>query len=243
MAEMYGKQDGCSRGRGGSMHIFDAATRFYGGNAIVGGGLPLAVGLALADEMPQRPRGHRLLLRRRRGRGRRVPRIAESRGAVAAAGAVRLREQSLRDGHAPRALRVADRHRSRRRELRHAGATGRRHGCRSPSRRRPRAGGRRIRAGAGPQFLECTDLPFPRSFDVRRRALPRQGGSRGAGSSAIRSRCSATRARRTAVPRRRSDFEALERRQPRRSTSAVAFAEAGTWEPVEDLMRYVYTPT
>ena len=40
MAEMYGKQEGCSRGRGGSMHVFDAATRFYGGNAIVGGGLP-----------------------------------------------------------------------------------------------------------------------------------------------------------------------------------------------------------
>jgi pyruvate dehydrogenase E1 component alpha subunit len=51
MAEMYGKQEGCSRGRGGSMHLFDAATRFYGGNAIVGGGLPLAVGLALADRM------------------------------------------------------------------------------------------------------------------------------------------------------------------------------------------------
>lgn len=51
MAEMYGKQEGCSRGRGGSMHLFDAATRFYGGNAIVGGGLPLAAGLALADQM------------------------------------------------------------------------------------------------------------------------------------------------------------------------------------------------
>ncbi len=55
MAEMYGKVEGCSRGRGGSMHLFDAATRFYGGNAIVGGGLPLAVGLALADRMQSRP--------------------------------------------------------------------------------------------------------------------------------------------------------------------------------------------
>ena len=54
MAEMYGKQEGCSRGRGGSMHIFDRATRFYGGNAIVGGGLPLATGLALADKLQQR---------------------------------------------------------------------------------------------------------------------------------------------------------------------------------------------
>jgi pyruvate dehydrogenase E1 component alpha subunit len=56
MAEMYGKREGCSRGRGGSMHVFDAATRLYGGNAIVGGGLPLAVGLALADKMQGRKR-------------------------------------------------------------------------------------------------------------------------------------------------------------------------------------------
>jgi pyruvate dehydrogenase E1 component alpha subunit len=55
MAEMYGKQEGCSHGRGGSMHVFDAKARFYGGNAIVGGGLPIAVGLALADQMQQRP--------------------------------------------------------------------------------------------------------------------------------------------------------------------------------------------
>jgi pyruvate dehydrogenase E1 component alpha subunit len=54
MAEMYGKREGCSRGRGGSMHLFDARARFYGGNAIVGGGLPLAVGLALADKMQSR---------------------------------------------------------------------------------------------------------------------------------------------------------------------------------------------
>jgi pyruvate dehydrogenase E1 component subunit alpha len=56
MAEMFGKVEGCSGGRGGSMHLFDAATRFYGGNAIVGGGLPIAVGLALADKLQQRPR-------------------------------------------------------------------------------------------------------------------------------------------------------------------------------------------
>ena len=51
MAEMYGKANGCSRGRGGSMHFFDASRRFYGGYAIVSGGLPIAVGLALADKM------------------------------------------------------------------------------------------------------------------------------------------------------------------------------------------------
>ncbi|UCP00804.1 pyruvate dehydrogenase (acetyl-transferring) E1 component subunit alpha [Metapseudomonas lalkuanensis] len=51
MAEMYGKQEGCSRGRGGSMHLFDSHRRFYGGNAIVAGGLPLAAGLALAEKL------------------------------------------------------------------------------------------------------------------------------------------------------------------------------------------------
>jgi pyruvate dehydrogenase E1 component alpha subunit len=51
MAEMFGKQEGVSHGRGGSMHLFDARTRFYGGNAIVGGALPVAVGLALADSL------------------------------------------------------------------------------------------------------------------------------------------------------------------------------------------------
>ncbi len=54
MAEMYGKYEGCSRGRGGSMHLFDVSKRFYGGNAIVAGHLPIAVGLALADRMKNR---------------------------------------------------------------------------------------------------------------------------------------------------------------------------------------------
>ena len=56
LAEMYGHVQGCCRGRGGSMHLFDAGTRFFGGNAIVAGGLPLAVGLALADKMAGRAR-------------------------------------------------------------------------------------------------------------------------------------------------------------------------------------------
>ncbi len=55
MAEMFGKENGCARGRGGSMHLFDVSRRFYGGHAIVGGGLPVAVGLALADALQRRP--------------------------------------------------------------------------------------------------------------------------------------------------------------------------------------------
>nr|WP_280371843.1 pyruvate dehydrogenase (acetyl-transferring) E1 component subunit alpha [Nocardia wallacei] len=54
MAEMFGRATGASHGRGGSMHLFDVERRFYGGNAIVAGGLPIAVGLALADAMAGR---------------------------------------------------------------------------------------------------------------------------------------------------------------------------------------------
>jgi pyruvate dehydrogenase E1 component alpha subunit len=50
MAELFGKVDGCSRGRGGSMHMFDLERRFMGGYGIVGGNLPIAAGIALASD-------------------------------------------------------------------------------------------------------------------------------------------------------------------------------------------------
>ena len=50
MAELFGRVDGTSRGRGGSMHIFDAEHRFMGGYGIVGGNLPLAAGFALSSD-------------------------------------------------------------------------------------------------------------------------------------------------------------------------------------------------
>ena len=50
MAELFGKADGCSGGRGGSMHLFDMERRFLGGYGIVGGNLPLAAGVALASD-------------------------------------------------------------------------------------------------------------------------------------------------------------------------------------------------
>lgn len=54
MSELFGKANGCSRGRGGSMHLFDIGRRFYGGYAVVGAGIPIAVGLALADKLQGR---------------------------------------------------------------------------------------------------------------------------------------------------------------------------------------------
>jgi len=53
---MFGKQEGCSRGRGGSMHLFDRQKNFFGGQAIVAGGLALAAGLALAEKMQKTSR-------------------------------------------------------------------------------------------------------------------------------------------------------------------------------------------
>lgn len=50
MAEMYGKTTGLSKGKGGSMHMFDVSKHVYGGHGIVGGQIPLGTGLAFADQ-------------------------------------------------------------------------------------------------------------------------------------------------------------------------------------------------
>jgi pyruvate dehydrogenase E1 component alpha subunit len=55
MAELFGKRDGCSKGHGGSMHMFDAQRRFMGGYGIVGGNLPIAAGIALACDQRRGP--------------------------------------------------------------------------------------------------------------------------------------------------------------------------------------------
>ena len=56
MAELYGKNEGCSRGYGGSMHLYDVERGNLGANAVVGGGLPQVVGAALAFKLRSEPR-------------------------------------------------------------------------------------------------------------------------------------------------------------------------------------------
>ena len=223
------------------MHLFDAPHNFYGGNAIVGGGLPLAVGLALADHMRGEDARHRLLLRRRRGRRRRVPREPEPGRALGAAGALRLREQSLRHGHGARAARnprptSTDKAESYR--IAAEAVDGMDVVAVEAAARRAVA---QIRATGKPYFLECRTYRFRAHsmFDAQLYrdkaeveawrskgpivALPGLGAGERAGPSRGR--------RRRSRPRSMAEIDA-----------AVAFAEAGAWEPVEDLTRYVYAP-
>ena len=165
LAEMYGKQEGCSRGRGGSMHLFDRSTNFYGGNAIVGGGLPLSVGLALADRM----RGEDTVTACFFGEGAVAEgEFHESLNLAALwgiAGVVRVREQPLRHGHGAGDLGIGNRHPAQSGVLPDRIGSGRRHGRdRGGSRRAPRRPrGARERQAV---FSGMPHLPLAATFHV-----------------------------------------------------------------------------
>ena len=239
MAEMFGKQEGCSRGRGGSMHVFDAATRFYGGNAIVGGGLPVAVGLALSDRMLDR---------------RRVTACFFGDGAVAEGEfhesmnlavlwqlpVLFVCENNLyaMGTRIERALSQTD-----------LAARARAYGMNAESvdgmdvlavEEAARRAAQAVRTGTAPYFLECRTYRFRAHsmFDAelyRDKAEVEEWKLRDP-IHRLRAQLEAAHAVDDAA------FGALDAEVRNEIARAADFAEAGTWEPVEHLTRDVYTP-
>lgn len=240
MAEMYGKREGSSGGRGGSMHIFDARHRLYGGNAIVAGGIPLAVGLALADQMQGRSRVTACFF----GEGAmaegdfhesinlaalwKLPVLFCCENNLYAMGTALERSESMTDlalkaaayGVAAWPVDGMD-------VLAVEEAT--------------RRAAVHVRSGGGPAFLELRTYRFRAHsmFDpelYRDKAEVEQWKKR----DPIPAWIEVLRARGWAEP---SAFEEIERAVTREIDEAVAFAEAGTWEPLEQLARFVYSDT
>ena len=238
MAEMYGKQEGCARGRGGSMHLFDAATNFYGGNAIVGGGLPLALGVALADKM----RGDNIVTCCFFGDGAaaegefyetlnlaslwQVPALfvcennqyamgtalqySHAQTSIASKAEIHNIPARVVDGMDVLAVEATAK------ELTDA-----------------------IRAGEGPQFMECETYRFRAHsmFDAELyRDKPEVQAWRRRDpillfNSQLKENGLLTDA----------DLEEIEKAVAEEINDAVEFAQAGTWEPIEELTRFVYS--
>jgi len=238
MAEMFGKQEGTSRGRGGSMHIFDAATNFAGGNAIVGGHLPVTVGLAMAQKMQKQEalsvcffgdgavaegEFHESLNlsalwqlpvlwiceNNRYGMGTAIERAQSETDIAKKAAAYRMPAEKV-DGMDVLAVEEATR-----RAVEY------------------------VRSGQGPYFLECQTYRFRAHsmFDAelyRDKSEVEEWKHR----DPIRAFVSQLRQRELLDDAALSE---LERRVDEEVEAAVAFAEAGTWEPVEELERFVYS--
>jgi len=236
MAEMYGKQEGCARGRGGSMHLFDRATRLFGGNAIVGGGLPLAVGLALAEKMLS---------------GRRVTACFFGDGAVAEgafhesmnlAALWKLPVLFCCENNLYAMGTALERYESQTNLCIKAASYG------MPAvsadgmdivavHEAAKAAVARVRAGDGPVFLELRTYRFRAHsmYDAelyREKAEVEEWKTRGpihTYTARLKSEGKLTE----------EQFLALDAAANAEVVEAVAFAEAGTWEPVGDLLRDV----
>ena len=148
-AEFFGKEEGYCRGRGGSMHIADVATGNLGANGIVGGGLPIAVGAALAIKKQKRDDVAMCFFGDGAIERRRLPRGAQHGVDLEAARGLRLREQQVWHVGLDRALDGGGQCRRPRAGLRHAGRDRRRQRhrrCGRGDRRRPSRAPARARA-------------------------------------------------------------------------------------------------
>lgn len=237
MAEMYGKQQGCARGRGGSMHIFDASTRFYGGNAIVAGGLPVAVGLALADRL----QGRRNVTACFFGEGAvaegefhesmnlaalwRLPVLFVCENNLYAMGtALRISESVTEIARKAEAYDVPS-----------AAVDGMDVLAVAEAARRAVD----LVRGGRPYLLECRTYRF-RAHSMFDAELyrPKEEVAEWKKRDPISSFAAQMRA---GGILRDDDVRELENQSEREVAAAVAFAEAGTWEPVTDLTRFVYS--
>ncbi len=236
MAEMFGKAGGCSRGRGGSMHLFDAATRFYGGNAIVGGGLPLAVGLGLADRL----RGERRVTACFFGDGALAE--GEFHESLNLAALWRLPVLFLCENNLYAMGTGIERHQAQ------LDLTLKARGYAVPGESvdgmdvlAVEAAARRaadhVRSGEGPFFLEARTYRF-RAHSAYDPELyrPKEEVERWKQRDPIPA---LERVLGEAGLLRPGDLESIEAAAAREIEEAVAFAEASPWEPVEDLLRDV----
>ncbi len=238
MAEMFGKQEGCSRGRGGSMHLFDRKTRFFGGNAIVGGGLPVAIGLALADKMRNEAHVTACFF----GDGAvaegefhecmnlaalwKLPVLFVCENNRYAMGTRLDFSHSLTDLSKKAAAYCVP-----------AGTVDGMDVLTVEEAARPAI--ERVRSGEGPYFLECRTYRF-RAHSMydpelyRNKAEVEEWKKRDPIPALIR------RIEEGGTPAD-TDVAEIERQVTKQIDEAIAFAESGTWEPVEDLCRFAYS--
>jgi TPP-dependent pyruvate/acetoin dehydrogenase alpha subunit len=244
MAEMYGKHEGCSRGRGGSMHVFDAGTRFYGGNAIVGGGLPVAVGLALADKMafdqpPAPPRVTACFF------GDGAAAEGEFHESLNLAALWKLPVLFICENNLyAMGTRIERAH-----SQTDLAARARSYLLPAESvdgmdvmavEKATKSAADAIRRGGGPAFLECRTYRF-RAHSMFDAELYRDKSEVEAWKERdpLTTFAAALRARGALDD---AAVAGLENAVAAEIDRAVEFAEAGTWEPVEDLLKDVYTP-
>jgi pyruvate dehydrogenase E1 component alpha subunit len=239
MAEMYGKANGCCRGRGGSMHVFDAGRRFYGGHAIVGAGLPVAVGLALADALTRRARVTACFF------GDGAVAEGEFHESMNLAALWKLPVLFLCENNLYAMGTALTRHQSQPDIARKAQAYG------MPAdtvdgmdvvavEAATRQAAEAVRRGDGPRLLEFRTYRY-RAHSMADPELYRDKGEVEAWKA--RDPIVTFVARRKAEGRlTEADMASLEADVAAEIEEPVRFAEAGRWEPVEDLTKDVYTP-